>query len=109
MLDQAYNVIVTIKQKQGHSYFAVLLQGIESDFLIKIIGNEIRLAGIDALSVHDCLIVKRSDMDRVSHLVKTLGRRYTGYDLPCKIKPLTRQPVLGNIEGRSLPATGAVN
>ena len=47
---------------------------VESNLIVKLVGNELRKARIPALTVHDCVIVKRQDAEQVEGIVKATGK-----------------------------------
>ena len=82
------NLIYSIKSAFPYNQFALLMQRLESDFMIKLVGTALRLEQIKLLTVHDCLIVKGEDVERVERLVRSVGLWYTGFEPRLKISPL---------------------
>lgn len=90
LFPEVYRIVVAAKSLMGCSGFAVALQQLEADLMVKLVGNELRMAAIPVLTVHDCIIVRRQDQSLAARILEQTGLWFTGFSPHFKIKGVSR-------------------
>ena len=82
-----FEFVCKIKEKK-HEYFSHIILQIESYFMLKIVARRLKnkFKKIPFLTLHDCICVKKSNLELVTEFMKTTLQKEMGFETIVKTK-----------------------
>jgi hypothetical protein len=82
-----FDFVCKIKEKK-HEYFSHLMLQIESYFMLKIVARRLKnkFKKVPFLTLHDCICVKKSNLDQINDFMKTTLKTEMGFEPIVKTK-----------------------